>query len=147
VKLQGFALLRVWTPHRTSREIGLDPSEGPLMPGENTEEAPTSSSTWDWGQQRLTVGRHFIRDMEGLWSDVLKLAAVVEDSLDRSIHALCDGRPDRAEEVRLQKPSFDRWEVQIERECVRVLALHQPVAATSLPGNKAHLPFAALPPW
>ncbi len=99
------------------------------MPGENTEEASTSASTWDWGQQRLTVGRHFIRDMEGLWSDVLKLAAVVEDSLDRSIHALCDGRPDLAEEIRLQKPSFDRWEVQIERECVRVLALHQPVAS------------------
>ena len=24
---------------------------------------------------------------------------------------------------------MDRWEVQIERECVRVLALHQPVAS------------------
>jgi phosphate transport system protein len=84
---------------------------------------------WDWGQQRLTVGRHFIRDMEGLWSEVLKLAAVVEESLNLSIHALCDGRIDLADEIRSQKPAVDRWEVQIERECVRVLALHQPVAS------------------
>jgi phosphate transport system protein len=85
--------------------------------------------TWDWGAQRLTVGRHFIRDMEGLWSEVLRLAAVVEDSLNQSIHALCDGRPELAEPICSQKPTVDRWEVQIERECVRVLALHQPVAS------------------
>lgn len=95
------------------------------MPDETGEE----TSTWDWGQQRLTVGRHFIRDMEGLWSEVLKLAAVVEDSLNQSVHALCDGRPDLTDQICVQKPAVDRWEVQIERECVRVLALHQPVAS------------------
>ena len=31
--------------------------------------------------------------------------------------------------MKQQKRLFDRWEVQIERECVRVLALHQPVAS------------------
>ena len=75
------------------------------------------------------MGRHFIRDMEGLWSEVLKLAAVVEEALNQSIHALCDGRVELADQIRLQKPAVDRWEVQIERECVRVLALHQPVAS------------------
>ncbi len=84
---------------------------------------------WDWGQQRLTVGRHFVRDLEGLWSEVLKLAAVVEDSLNQSIHAFCDGRIELAEHIRDQKQTVERWEVRIERECVRVLALHQPVAS------------------
>ena len=93
------------------------------------EDDPVVHAAWDWGQQRLTLGRHFIRDMEGLWSEVLKLAAVVEDSLNQSIHALCDGRIELADEIRHQKPAVDRWEVQIERECVRVLALHQPVAS------------------
>ena len=96
-----------------------------LMP-ENEHVAP---SAWDWGQQRVTVGRHFVRDLEGLWSEVLKLAAVVEDALNQSIHALCDGRIELADQIKLQKPAVDRWEVQIERECVRVLALHQPVAS------------------
>ncbi len=95
------------------------------MPEDNSM-APTA---WDWGQQRVTVGRHFVRDLEGLWSEVLKLAAVVEDALNQSIHALCDGRIELADQIKLQKPAVDRWEVQIERECVRVLALHQPVAS------------------
>ena len=67
--------------------------------------------------------------MEGLWAEVLKLAAVVEDALNQSVHALCDGRVELADEVKRQKRVVDRWEVQIEGECVRVLALHQPVAS------------------
>lgn len=83
----------------------------------------------DWDNERVTVGRSFIRDMEGLWSELLKLAAVVEDALSQSIHALCDGRLELADAVKRQKPVVNHWEVQIERECVRVLALHQPVAS------------------
>jgi phosphate transport system protein len=83
----------------------------------------------DWENERATMSRYFIRDMEGLWSELLKYAAVVEETLDRCIQALRDGRVDQAQEVKRQKRLVDRWEVQIERECVRVLALHQPVAS------------------
>jgi len=83
----------------------------------------------DWDNQRVTVGRNFLRDMEGLWSEVLKLAAVVEEALNQSIHGLCDGRPEQASHLKGRKRAVDRWEIQIERECVRVLALHQPVAS------------------
>jgi phosphate transport system protein len=92
-----------------------------------SRERTEMDSTWD--NERVTLGRSFLRDMEGLWSEVLKLAAVVEDALNQSIHALCDGRVELAEELRHQKRTMDQWEVQIERECVRVLALHQPVAS------------------
>src|SRR5262249_24959184 len=92
---------------------------------------PQEPHAWDgdWDNERVTVGRSFIRDMEGLWSELLKLAAVVEDSLSQSIHALCDGRVELADAVKRQKRLVGRWEVQIERECVRVLAGHQPVAS------------------
>lgn len=83
----------------------------------------------DWEGERVSVGRHFLRDLEGLWGGVLKLAAVVEDALNLSVRALCDGRVDLADEVRDEERTVDRWEVQIERECLRVLALHQPVAS------------------
>jgi len=83
----------------------------------------------EWDGKRITLGRHFLRDMEGLWSGVLKLAAVVEDTLNRSVRALCEGRPDLAAEVKGEERSIDRWEVQIERDCLKVLALHQPVAS------------------
>lgn len=83
----------------------------------------------EWDEQRVTLGRHFVRDLEGLWGGVLKLAAVVEDALNRSVHALCDGRADLADEIRFGERVVDRWEIQIERECLKVLALHQPVAS------------------
>ena len=83
----------------------------------------------DWEGERVTLGRHFLRDLEGLWAGVLKLAAVVEDALNRSVCALCDGRADLADLVRGEERAVDRWEVQIERDCLKVLALHQPVAS------------------
>ncbi len=57
------------------------------------------------------------------------LAAVVEDALNRSVRALRDGRGDLADAVRCDESAVDRWEVRIERECLKVLALHQPVAS------------------
>lgn len=91
---------------------------------------PTSGAPGvDWDGERVTLGRHFLRDLEGLWGGVLKLAAVVEDTLNRSVRALCDGRADLAETVRGAERAVDRWEIQIEHECLKVLALHQPVAS------------------
>ncbi|WP_435008756.1 phosphate signaling complex protein PhoU [Tundrisphaera lichenicola] len=83
----------------------------------------------DWHAERATLGRHFLRDMEGLWHQILKLAAVVETTLNTSVRALCDGRADLAADVKSEEQSIDRWEVQIERDCLKVLALHQPVAS------------------
>ena len=83
----------------------------------------------EWDGERVTVGRHFLRDLEGLWEGVLKLAAVVEETLNRSVQALCDGRADLADEVRGEEKAVDPWEARIERECLKILALHQPVAS------------------
>ncbi len=93
------------------------------------DDARKTSSPWTWDEERITVGRHFLRDLEGLWSEVLKLAAVVEEALDQSIRALCEGQGELTDQLRRQKPSVARWEAAIERECVRVLVLHQPVAS------------------
>jgi phosphate transport system protein len=89
----------------------------------------SKAADWDWDVERVTVGRNFVRDMERLWSQILRLAAVVEEALDQSVHAFRDGQVELAEKLRGQKRAVDGWEVQIERECVRILALHQPVAS------------------
>ena len=97
-------------------------SEGGLMPDETPRAA-------NWEAERVTLGRHFLRDMEALWEHLLHMAAIVEVALGTSVRAFCDGRADLAGEVSGGKGSIDRWEVQIERECLRILALHQPVAS------------------
>ena len=91
--------------------------EGSVVPG------------WDWDGVRVCLGRHFLRDMEGLWAGIFRLAGVVEDSLTRCVRALCEGTPELLEEVRREERAIDRWEVQIERDCLKILALHQPVAS------------------
>jgi phosphate transport system protein len=82
-----------------------------------------------WQEDRVTLGRHFLTDMEALWRQVLRQAAMVETTLSTSVQALCDGRADLADGVKVDEESIDRWEVQIERECLKILALHQPVAS------------------
>ena len=82
-----------------------------------------------WDSERISLGRHFVRDMETLWSRVLRMAAVVESALNNSVTALCDGRTDLAAEVKTEEAVVDRWEVEIEAECLKILALHQPVAS------------------
>jgi phosphate transport system protein len=83
----------------------------------------------EWDAERVTLGRHFLRDMEQLWGQVLRLAGVVEVALNTGVRALCDGRPDLAAEVKSSERTINSWEVEIERECLRILALHQPVAS------------------
>jgi phosphate transport system protein len=82
-----------------------------------------------WDAERVTLGRHFLRDMEALWAEILKLAAIVEASINTSVQALSDGRPDLAAQVTGEEYTIDTWQVRIERDCLRVLALHQPVAS------------------
>jgi phosphate transport system protein len=82
----------------------------------------------NWSTEGPCPNRHFFRDVEILWSELLKLAAIVEVSLASSVRVLCDGRVELAEQVREEEREIDRREVFIERDCLRLLALYQPVA-------------------
>lgn len=90
-------------------------------------ESRTPSTEWE--RERVTLGRNYLRDLENMWSEVLKLAAVVELSLSTSVRALCDLRADLAAQVTGDEVAINGWEVRIEEQCLKVLALHQPVAS------------------
>lgn len=72
---------------------------------------------------------HLLRDLEHLKKQTLALGAMVEQATDKAIAALVDRRPDLAEEVMHGDDRIDRKEVEVEEECLKILALHQPVAA------------------
>ena len=72
--------------------------------------------------------RHTLRVQEDLWADSLQMAAIVEAAFALSVRALCDGRPELAAEVKEHEKDIDRREMAIENECLRVLALYEPVA-------------------
>jgi phosphate transport system protein len=74
-------------------------------------------------------GRHALRDQDVLWSDLLVLAASVVTALEKSIQAICDNRFELISEVANDEAESDRREVRIEQECMRILALYEPVAS------------------
>jgi phosphate transport system protein len=71
---------------------------------------------------------HLQRDLEKLKKDILTMGAMVEDAVRKSIAALHGRRADLAQEVIDGDTRIDRFEVEIEEQCLKMLALHQPVA-------------------
>lgn len=71
---------------------------------------------------------HLARDMEKLKKDLLTMGAMVEEAIYEAVTALRDRRPEVARDVIEGDDRIDRWEVEVEEECLKILALHQPVA-------------------
>src|SRR5207244_6370147 len=59
---------------------------------------------------------------------LLALASLVEGSIHKAIRALTDRDTRLAQEVIAGDPQIDSEENHIEEECLKILALHQPVA-------------------
>lgn len=74
------------------------------------------------------MSKHLERELEQLRHELLSLFGIVERMIDRAVQALCDRKIDLAEEVILTDTEVDHREVLIEEECLKILALHQPVA-------------------
>ena len=75
------------------------------------------------------MAQHLLRDLENLKKEILLLGSMVEDSTNKALLALTDDRSDLVEEVVQGDRAVDDKEIQVEEECLKILALHQPVAA------------------
>jgi phosphate transport system protein len=74
------------------------------------------------------MSKHLERDLNYLQRDLLQLAASVEDAIHKAIRALQQRDTNIAEEVIEGDNKIDEDENQVEEECLKILALHQPVA-------------------
>jgi phosphate transport system protein len=72
---------------------------------------------------------HLQKDLEHLDKELLILSSMVEDATNRAMLALVDRRLDLARQVMREDDRINHREVLIEEECLKMLALHQPVAA------------------
>lgn len=70
----------------------------------------------------------FGRDQARLTRAVLKLTAIVESMLQGALSALREADPHKARRVIRRDEIVDRREVAIETECLRLLALYDPLA-------------------
>ena len=72
---------------------------------------------------------HYHRDLDKLKREILHLGSLVEEMVSKAITCLVERRPSLAQEVIEMDEAIDRAEVELEEECLKVLALHAPVAA------------------
>src|SRR5207253_1064820 len=78
---------------------------------------------------RLTLmAIHLHRDLENVQRRVLSLASAVEQIVDKSIRALFERDARLARALMESDTPIDLAENVIEEECLKILALHQPVA-------------------
>lgn len=72
--------------------------------------------------------RHLQREIDRLKRRLLGLGAVVEENLRLAIHAVENRDVAEARVVLATDRAIDETEVEIEEDCLKVLALYQPVA-------------------
>lgn len=71
---------------------------------------------------------HLQKEIERLKKDILSLVAIVEENVRRAVRSIENRDTDMGEKVLEVDNEIDRKEVEIEEECLKILALHQPVA-------------------
>jgi phosphate transport system protein len=74
------------------------------------------------------MSKHLERDLENLQHDLLNLASSVEEAIHKATRALQDHDAHLAQQVIDGDNVIDEEENQIEEDCLKTLALHQPVA-------------------
>jgi phosphate transport system protein len=72
--------------------------------------------------------KHFERNLDHLKRGVLSIGSLVEELMNKATVALLDRRVALAQEILLSDDEVDEREVAFEEECLKALALHQPVA-------------------
>jgi len=75
------------------------------------------------------MSKHLQRELDELRHELLALFGIVEQMIAKAFRALRDRRTDLAREVIGSDEDVDAREVRIEEECLKLLALHQPVAS------------------
>jgi phosphate transport system protein len=74
------------------------------------------------------MSKHLQRDLDNLQRDILVMAASVEEAIHKAIRALQGRDTPLAEQVIAGDTEIDQEENHVEEECLKILALHQPVA-------------------
>jgi phosphate transport system protein len=76
----------------------------------------------------MDTHRHLDDELSSLRDRVLLLGGEAEQALERSMQALTERDSDLAREVLEHDDKIDRLEVQIDRQCIDIIALRQPAA-------------------
>jgi phosphate transport system protein len=74
------------------------------------------------------IRKHFSRELEKIQKQILSLGAKVEEQVRMATQAVETHDAELAKHIIKSDFHVDEMEVEIEEECLKILALHQPVA-------------------
>lgn len=74
------------------------------------------------------MAEHLRREIDHLKQKLLAMSAVAEASVANAVRAIVERSEDLAKAVIQSDIDVDEMEVEIEEDCLKILALHQPVA-------------------
>ena len=74
------------------------------------------------------MSMHLRRAIDQLMEQLIALSALVEESVKRAVQSLEEGNSQLAQQVIAEDSIIDHKEIDIEEECLKIFALHQPVA-------------------
>ena len=72
--------------------------------------------------------KHFQRELEKIKKKILSLGAMVEERVRMAINAIEEFDGEIAKKIIFSDHEIDEMEVEVEEECLKIMALHQPVA-------------------
>jgi len=72
--------------------------------------------------------RHFVQQLEGLKSELIRMGSTVEHMVDGAVRAFLERSPEAAQDVFRQEQQVNDYEIGIDNAVADILALHQPVA-------------------
>src|SRR6266508_2750792 len=72
--------------------------------------------------------RHLDDELDSLRDRVLLLGGEAEAALDRAMYALVERDSDVARQVLAHDDAIDKIEVEVDRQCIDIMALRQPAA-------------------
>lgn len=75
------------------------------------------------------MSKHLDRSITQLRTDLVEQFGVVEQMISLSVRSLVERRPELAQQVIDTDDQVDATDIHIEEECLKLLALHQPVSA------------------
>lgn len=76
----------------------------------------------------IKMSAHLERAINNLLKQLIALSAKVEESVKRAFQALDENDANLARKVIMEDETIDKQEIDIEEECLKIFALHQPVA-------------------
>lgn len=74
------------------------------------------------------MAKHLQRELEALQKQLLSLATIVEEQVRTAVRAVEKKDADTAQLIIDSDRKVDLLEIEVEEECLKLLALHQPVA-------------------